>query len=375
MGPTADGRSRFQAACGGRWLRSLIGLSLVAACALLLARATHPVDADSTAAYRHIATWRLAPSPGNDVAPLDVAAAADGTTYVADASRNLVVVFGPDGTEVDVWWPNFVFGLCDGYYVPQALDVDPVAGRVYVLWVFYDISSADEMISRSTQVEVRTLDGTTIGGFLANPRAATSPSISPPATCSCPTTWAWPSTTPMAMRLGTASFLSVPTVLAGAPSPCCRTAGWPAVKRTGLVEINTREGKRVRYLDLGHNYAVAVASSGDGMLHILVRPEQTGPDAAMVLTVDGQSGKVVGSLTARDLGLPPVPATDWPFSVAVAGNHTVASSAAERFEIGQPARVPILGARAETPSTTWMRGAGYPANAPPSPSPHRETPW
>jgi Mg-chelatase subunit ChlD len=102
----------------------------------------------------------------------------------------------------------------------------------------------------------------------------------------------------------------------------------------GTVEINTGDGVRVRYLDIGHNVAVAVAADNDGQIHVLVRPQQPGPDEPMLLTFDGVSGKLMSSLTARDLGISTLPNSDWPFSLASAGAHQIAVSASDRFEVG-----------------------------------------
>jgi Mg-chelatase subunit ChlD len=304
------------------------------------------VSAPMTSSYRYAATWRLTPTTSDEVAPLDVAVGPHGDTYVADSISNLVVVFDPSGNKTDVWWPSFALGFCDGLYVPQALDLDPTSGRIYVLWLFYHGDAPEAMTAGTAFVEARTLGGVSLYSFEA-------PAVARDLVVDRPTGHVLLSYGLGLMEYDAAGiaigngFIPVGSNRASAGAVAVLPNGWLAtVKRVGQVEITTREGKRIRYLDLGHDMATAVATGGGGLLYILARPEQPGPDAPMVVKVDSVSGKVVRSHTARELGVSPLPVSDWPFSIAVTGEHVAVTSAGERFEVGRLGTTPVLGTMA-----------------------------
>ncbi|MEO8083560.1 MAG: VWA domain-containing protein [Ardenticatenales bacterium] len=81
--------------------------------------------------YRMIDQWpQLAETPDLVMQPQGLAAASDGTVYLADPGRNRVTIMTPDGT-----WTKAFGGTGDGpsrLGDPRRIEVDEVAGHVYV---------------------------------------------------------------------------------------------------------------------------------------------------------------------------------------------------------------------------------------------------
>jgi Mg-chelatase subunit ChlD/sugar lactone lactonase YvrE len=292
------------------------------------------------------ADWPLPEAPAE---PIDLALAADGTLYVADGRQNAVLVYGAQNTILDVW-TDPPTGPLPGYvYVPRAVATDSDRGLVYVLWQRFR-EEPPHLLPTGLFLDTRLPGGLSARPLQAITFVATADDLAvDPRTGDI-----------FIMGEGYVSKLRMPARVPIPGFPVGTAGGRMEVTREGLVaianpgarrlDLYTTDGAPAGRRSTGELEPLAVASDGEGNLHVLVRaPDASDPSAPLILVLR-PSGAEVREIAAAALGAPVPPEGSWPYAIVRAGNDGVLTTGARRFWVqrlsgGRAAAMPLVGAR------------------------------
>lgn len=321
-------------------LFGLLAASLVALPAVAALSPGDPASARGGAAnpasgvpnYGHVGTWRLPQGPSE---PLDLALGPGGDLYVADGLRRVVMAFHANGER---WasWPSPA--IAEGM-VPIAVSFDPTRNLLYTLWQRFDQApDGGAPQPGPLYLDRRAPDGSTDNAVLSLQFLTGGTDMAMDPTTQELVVLSGDQVTrlrmPGATRAGgfaVDATRGLPTRIALLADGRIALAG-PSMAAVALYDPG---GAPAGELALPEGSPAALALDPGGALQVLVQANtRRGPDTPLLVTF-AASGARTASRTAGAMGVPPLPAGDWPWALAASSDGLALSTGTARFIVAR----------------------------------------
>ena len=280
---------------------------------------------DESSNYVLDAVWNLPLVPAQ---PMDIALAADGRLFVADAAHNAVLSYDADGGLIGRW----TLERDDEFYVPACLAFSNIDDKLYSLWIRFEEGP----------------DGPEFKGVYLDTRRPWGEQVRPLQSIGF---LDWPAD--MALGASGELWVSSGTSL----KSIIPSSGWMgknldvgdakgiagqiavldnerlAIVRPSdaAVDIMTIEGIPVGRIEIQEASPLALTGDGTGDLFVLVRADNPDDPGAPVLLRYGSDGERKDSFSAGRLGAPSQADIDWPWAVAAAPSALALTSGHARY--------------------------------------------